>query len=389
MRYSDIKLLDDMRFFDGKDVYIYGTGDYGFRAARMLDKIGVFEYTFCNSDRTREGTKKLGNKIIHPSHIPDKASSVAIIAVSPQNRQYIEEMERELSVLSDINTISYFALEQFYAAFDQSGEGNLERMLNQSIAESTERILNMGAVMHEIDSDILVYQPGKVASKSVHKGLVQLGLRAGHIHWLTRWAPPGRHQEYEELLHKALRGKKCITLVREPIARQISAFFESIGNGTAFNKWPVQRSICDFGIQSALGKFMLSTIGHDDLESWFENEFLPTTGIDVFRHPFDVERGYTIIRENGIEVLLMTMESLPSLEGVIGEFIGNNDFRLPKENVGAEKDYARLYQETLDTVEIPRESFDHYYKDNPLMKHFYSQADIECFAARWRGHVKD
>ncbi len=69
MRYSDVKLLDDMHFFDGKDVYIYGTGDYGFRAARMLDKIGVFDYTFCNSDRAKEGTKKLGNRIIHPSNI--------------------------------------------------------------------------------------------------------------------------------------------------------------------------------------------------------------------------------------------------------------------------------------------------------------------------------
>ncbi len=402
MRYSDIKLLDDLHFFDGKDVYIYGTGDYGFRAARMLDKIGVFDYTFCNSDRAREGTKKLGNRLIHPSNIPDRASSVAIIAVSPQNRQYIEEMERELSVFSDINAISYFALELFCTVFDLSREGALERMINQSIAENNSQAWQMEDIKQAIAADILVFQPGKVASKSVYQGIMQLGLRGAHVHYFarfTRWVPLEKRRKYEELLREAMQGKKIITLIREPIARHISGFFHALGGSR--NMFPprmIQRSIVDAGFQGTLRKYMPSK--RDRLETWFENEFppieawfesefQPTTGIDVFRHPFDVEKGYTVIRENGIEVLLMTMERLSSLEGVIGEFIGNSDFKLPKENVAAEKDYARLYQETLDTVEIPREFFDRYYKDNPLMKHFYSQADIERFAARWRSHVKD
>ncbi len=398
MRYSDLKLLDNMHFFDGKDVYIYGTGDYGFRVARMLDKIGVIDYTFCNSDRAREGTKWLGNRIVHPSNIPDKASSVAIVAVSPQNKQYIKEMERELSALSDINTISFCALELFCAAFDLSREGDLERMLNHSIAESGERTWDMRAAKGALDADILVFQPGKVASMSVYKGLLQFGLRAVFIHRFTRWAPLEKRREYEEMLQGTMQGKKCITLVREPIARQISAFFQVLYGRREGSRRLFQRRIADMGLQSALRRYMLST--RDEFKTWFENEFLPietwfetefqpTTGIDVFRHPFDVEKGYTIIRENGVEVLLMTMEHLSSLEGVIGEFVGNSDFMLPKENVGAEKDYARLYQETLDTFEIPREFYDHYYKDSPLMKHFYSQADIEKFAARWRGHVKD
>ncbi len=388
MRDSDVNLLDDMCFFEGKDVYIYGTGDYGVRSARMLDKIGVFDYTFCNSDRTREGTKRLGNRIVHPSRIPDRASSVAIIAVSPQNKQYIKEMERELSALPSVNTISYVGLELFCAVFDLSREGSLERMLNQSIAESDEWARDMGVVKNAIDAEILVFQPAKVASTSVYQGILQLGLSVGHIHYLSiRQVPLKKRQEYEELLQGATRGKKFITLVREPIARQISLFFQALGSKNMFYTRLFQRNIADMGFQSTLREFMLSKDYH--LETWFETEFQPTTGIDIFRHPFDAEKGYTIIRENGIEVLLMTMEHLSSLEGVIGEFIGNSDFKLPKENVGAEKDYAKLYQETLDTVEIPREFFDHYYNDNPLMKHFYSQADIERFAARWRGHVKD
>ncbi len=387
MRYSDVKLLDDMRYFDGKDVYIYGTGEYGVRVACMLDKIGVFDYTFCNSDRAKEGTKRLGNRVIHPSNIPNWASSVAIIAVSPQNRQYIKEMERELSALPAINTISYFALELFCAVFDLSREGDLERMIDQSIAESTAQAGQMGVAKCAIAEDILVFQPAKVASTSVHQGIQQLGLRAVHLHWFTRWVPQEKRRKYEELLPGAMRGKKCITLVREPIARQISLFFQALSSTPESSIRLFQRSIADMGFQNALRKHMLSKLDH--LETWFENEFLPVTGIDVFRHPFDVEKGYTIIRENGIEVLLMTTEHLSSLEGVIGEFIGNSDFKLPKENVGAEKDYAKLYQETLDTVEIPREFYDQYYKDSPLMKHFYSEADIERFAARWRSHVKD
>ncbi len=221
---------------------------------------------------------------------------------------------------------------------------------------------------------------------SVYQGIMQLGLRGAHIHYFTRftrWVSLEKRRKYEELLPGAIQGKKFITLVREPIARHISAFFQALyGFGRL-----LQRNIAGMGFQGALRGFMLSKDYYP--ETWFKTEFLPVTGIDVFRHPFDVEKGYTIIRENGIEVLIMTMEHLSSLEGVIGEFIGNSDFKLPKENVGAEKDYARLYKETLDTVKIPREFYDHYYNDNPLMKHFYSQADIEKFAARWRSHVKD
>ncbi len=388
MRYSDLKLLDDMRYFDGKDVYIYGTGDYGIRTARMLDKIGIFDYTFCNSDRAREGTKRLGNRILHPSNIPDRAGSVVIIAVSPQNKQYIKEMERELSALSAIDTISYFAFELFCAVFDQSREGNLEHMINQSIAENTSQAWQIEDTKKAIAADVLVFQPGKVASTSVYQGILQLGLRCAQVHYFTQWAPPEKRREYEGLLQEAIQGKKCITLIREPIARQISLFFQLLhGELIVFFKRLLQRNIAGMGFQNALRRFILSERAY--LEFWFENEFLPTTGIDVFRHPFDVEKGYTVIKENGIEVLLMTMERLSSLESVIGEFIGNSDFKLLKENVAAEKDYAKLYKQALDTVEIPRAFYDRYYKDSPLMKHFYSQADIERFAARWRSHVKD
>lgn len=387
MRYSDLKLLGDIHYFDGKDVYIYGTGDYGVRTARMLDKTGVFDYTFCNSNRAREGTKKLGNRIVHPTNIPDRASSVAIIAVSPQNKQYIEEMERELSGLSDIDTISYFALELFCTIFGMSREGDLERLIDQSIDESTWPVWLMEGARSAIAADILVFQPGKVASTSVYEGLLQLGLHAAHIHAFTRWVPLEKRQGYEELLRGSMRGKKFITLIREPISRQVSLFFEMLCGELVFLNRLLRRNIAAIGFQNALRGSMLSK--RDHLETWFENEFLPITGINVFLHPFDTEKGYTIIRENGIEVLLVTMEHLFSLEGVIGEFIGNSDFKLRKENVAAEKDYAKLYQETLDTVKIPRAFYDQYYKNSSFMKHFYSQADIERFAARWRSHVKD
>ena len=41
-------------------------------------------------------------------------------------------------------------------------------------------------------------------------------------------------------------------------------------------------------------------------------------GIDVFAYPFDAEKGYTLIKEGNIELLLMKMEKLSELENVIG-----------------------------------------------------------------------
>src|SRR5215475_8732180 len=100
-----------------------------------------------------------------------------------------------------------------------------------------------------VPGPIVIYQPGKVGSQAVYVGLTSLALRqpVHHVHFLTRF------DELEAQMRGALRdataslGKlthdrevrqallkrpdqpwNVITLVRDPVARNISTFFQII-----------------------------------------------------------------------------------------------------------------------------------------------------------------
>ena len=112
-------------------------------------------------------------------------------------------------------------------------------------------------------------------------------------------------------------------------------------------------------------------------------------GIDVFEYPFDKEKGYSIIKKDNIEVLLMKLEKLNGLEQIIGRFAGAPHFKLINANIGEKKQYAYLYKDVKDTMKIPREVFDFYYKGNPRMDHFYSEEEKAAFLKKWEKNIVD
>jgi hypothetical protein len=122
--------------------------------------------------------------------------------------------------------------------------------------------------------------------------------------------------------------------------------------------------------------------------NWFDNELKAFFGIDVYAHPFDREKGYSIIKQGNIEVLVMKMEKLNSLESVIGEFIGAPQFKLVNDNVGSNKIYKYLYKNVKDAVKIPREIFSVCY-GNPRMSHFYTEEEKAAFLKKWEKNIVD
>ena len=85
----------------------------------------------------------------------------------------------------------------------------------------------------------------------------------------------------------------------------------------------------------------------------------------------------------------MKLENINSLVNVIGEFIDKPQFKLMNTNVGEGKYYKHLYKNVKDAIKIPREIFDMYYKDNPKMDHFYSDAEKTYFLKKWEKNITD
>ncbi len=61
---------------------------------------------------------------------------------------------------------------------------------------------------------------------------------------------------------------------------------------------------------------------------------------------------------------------------------------LLNDNVGEDKWYGDSYKQAKKELIISQEYFDAAFNE-PYVKHFYSEADIEKFKAQWRPHIRE
>ena len=221
------------------------------------------------------------------------------------------------------------------------------------------------------DERILVYQPGKVGSTSVYHSLVKHNKYVLHTHTLS-----SLEVKTEELkkLCKKMGGIKIITIVRDPIMQMISGMWENFDQtwrySSSVNFDEIQNYF--FGIDFDLYQY-----------EWFNIELKTVFGVDIFKHPFNKEKGYLLIEEDGMSILLMTMEKMNDLNDVIGKFVGIDDFCLDKKNIGSKKAYRFAYSEYKSRIRFSDKLLNDVYYKHPFVKHFYTDDMIKNFISKW------
>ena len=87
---------------------------------------------------------------------------------------------------------------------------------------------------------------------------------------------------------------------------------------------------------------------------WFDEDFLPATGVDVYGHPFDIAGGFSRLQEGGFAVLLLQYERLGSLVGQLESFTGASALDLGRENASEDKaipfDVVQMQQAGLERM---------------------------------------
>ncbi len=260
-------------------------------------------------------------------------------------------------------------------------------------------------------SPVLVYQMGKVGSQSVAASLAEVFPEAAvfHFHYLdpetlafTRRkarcsgrAYPG--DDYwislfvrELLLKGTRRGPlKVITLTRDPVARNLSGFFQSL-NYWAPDLYASLESVADIkDLYPSLRERFLEEYHHDWALDWFENELGCQLGLDIFQDAFPVDMGYQIIREEIFELLIIRLEDLTNVfQKAISVFFNREDieFELQSRNLAREKTYSGMYRGFLDQLILPEEYLRQMY-DSPYASHFYSLDERELFFNHWSGEA--
>ncbi len=253
------------------------------------------------------------------------------------------------------------------------------------------------------DDLILVHQMGRAASMTVTNTIKSLQLKQPvyHTHWLNiqsvkervarinAWknngAGPLNVRVAEQLSpeianHLDEREWKIISIVREPVARNVSAFFLDIER--FFNNFFVRYQNNEITLQEMTDVF-INEFPHDMPLDWFDVEMKAPFGIDVFEQDYDAQKGYMIIQHDHVSLLVIKLEKLDScFKTAFLEFFGKQPESLVNTHVTNDDKSFSMYKEFLREVELPDSYLDRMY-DCQYVRHFFTQEEIQNFRKKW------
>jgi hypothetical protein len=165
-----------------------------------------------------------------------------------------------------------------------------------------------------------------------------------------------------------------ITTVREPIAQAVSAFFHG----------SVRRGVLhDDATTEILTETLLTEHWIRAPLRWFDREFVPAFGLEVFSEPFDPTLGYATVAGSTVRVLLLRQENLAVAPDVLAQFLGRQTpVAVPARNEATTKDYGAHYRQFLASVRLPGPVLDEAYASR-YARHFYADHELERFRQRW------
>lgn len=235
---------------------------------------------------------------------------------------------------------------------------------------------------------------GKVASSSIYHALKSRDdCFAFHTHLLSKdkftrrrtkskdrlFAPDKRLRTSKLLSEHIIEPKhpvKIITLVRDPFARNISAFFE--------NEPATKASYSDKNqFVSNLMKQFLSESTHKVPINWYIKEFKSALGVDIYSHRFDTDKKWAHFREANYDILTLRTELDDRTKNiVVSNFLGVDDLRIGRSNQTENKGINPVYQAFKERVRFP-EMIAEPLLDSQYCQHFFTAEERDAMRQNW------
>jgi len=271
---------------------------------------------------------------------------------------------------------------------------------------------------------VLVYTMGKVGSSSIANSLRnQLRERSVYsVHWLNE-SNLQTDKEFHKKLYDINRKKgvrlnvlpeyiisgfyvnkliknnkqstdklKVITLVRDPVAREVSSFFQNserffginFGVRNKSNEEVFLKQLLDIYLSDFIGKNGIDFLDANPL-TWFDEGIKEVLNVNIYNSRFPKEKGYKLFKKGRVEVLLIRLEDLNEcFREASGQLLGKGREIIKHENTAKEKSYASIYAAFKERIVLPEWYLDKMY-ESKYAKHFYTQKEITDFKARWTG----
>lgn len=223
---------------------------------------------------------------------------------------------------------------------------------------------------------VFIFQMGKVGSTSLYGTLLaHYGGLVVHAHSLELMST-----KHRMVLQCRLRCKLPILVicpVRDPFARNISAFFQNFTRDTGFDlndhDWNMEQ----------LNDLFLNNSLHTVCLEWFDGHFLPTFNFDIYSMCFSFSRKWRIYHRGSSKFLIYRtdLDKKEQLK-VISKFLKVDIAKWSLANLSEQKNYHLKYNQFLDSVRLP-DIYITMICNSRFIKHFWSEQEIVDIAKHW------
>jgi len=227
---------------------------------------------------------------------------------------------------------------------------------------------------------VLIYQMGRVGSNTIRTLVESWDQPVYHTHTIMceegEFGKPSPEFNLSMELHKQENPWKIISLVREPIARGLSAFFWQIKKYYSGNTQTYRAEML---------KAFIEKYPQEHTIRWFDKELIPFLDYDLYTTvPFDKEKGYMLYTTPLADLLILQTEMLNvKSKDALEEFFQRSlNHDVVEEGKSMGKPYGGAFQTFHEKVVFPKPFVDQLYSDK-YVTHFYSERMIEEFKKKW------
>lgn len=246
--------------------------------------------------------------------------------------------------------------------------------------------------MSTTENPILVWTMGKVGSSSIAKSLRHAGFDCRHLHTLRpemlemhrkRHIAKGldlrahfmEHTQaaIESIPHWRTEGVRIVTLVREPLERNVSAYFHNLAL--------LAPELSDEDVAGHVEKF-LEVYPHGVPLRWIDEELSRALGFDFYALPFDRSARYSYYEIDRLQICVMRTDAEDEQKSAALERLVDEWVPILASNVSSKKSYASIYKRVREAVAMPKPLIERAYNSR-YVQHFWTPEEIAGFRAKW------
>jgi len=229
-----------------------------------------------------------------------------------------------------------------------------------------------------LHTPVYVYQMGKVGSTSL-EATIESKTKGVFARSHYFYDMPVNRQKWLVARLKCHMPVNVICPIREPISRNVSAFFQNFTRDTGLSFTDQKFSYME------LKQLFLDCYPHNIALEWFDRNMKPFFGLDVYQEAFPIEKKWAIYQSGSARVLVYRsdLDRHKQLD-VVSDFLKLKLDGWVYGNVAEDKEYKELYKAFCSSVDLP-EVYLKMINGSSYAKQFWSECERESNANRWRG----